>query len=410
MRLLSFAALCFSAPLFQGEGGPLFSTFVAQVIDKEPSIHPSRSHPILPSHAAYADKPPAYKPVVLWHGMGDSCCNPESMGKIKSTIEQLLPGTYVYSVRIGDTDKDDQNSGFFGNLNQQVDQVCQQLRENKKLRDGFNAVGFSQGGLFLRYVVASNVPSKLGPLSHVCLQLTIIQTFHTTQSNPPPAPTSNDATTPRFTTLSPSAPPTSVRLNFLSSHCAPSLPPSPIPNSSTCLSPISVSPTHIGASDIPGCADPADTSCRLMRSVVRRGAYASYVRDHVIQAQYFKDPDNIETYLANNIFLPDINNELAVNKTYARRLSSLHHLVLIRFTEDVTLKPAESSVSNRTRLWGCCAWATCTGSGSTTSSAICSPSRSSLSGPTTSSAFAVSPNAARRKIPASSSRSARVST
>ena len=26
-------------------------------------------------------------PVVIWHGMGDSCCNPVSMGRIKEVIE-----------------------------------------------------------------------------------------------------------------------------------------------------------------------------------------------------------------------------------------------------------------------------------------------------------------------------------
>lgn len=31
-----------------------------------------------------------------------------------------------------------------------------------------------------------------------------------------------------------------------------------------------------------------------MRTIVRRGAYSGYVRDHVVQAQYYKDPNNIE--------------------------------------------------------------------------------------------------------------------
>ena len=28
-------------------------------------------------------------PVVIWHGMGDSCCNPASMGRIKQVIEDV---------------------------------------------------------------------------------------------------------------------------------------------------------------------------------------------------------------------------------------------------------------------------------------------------------------------------------
>ena len=33
--------------------------------------------------------------VVLWHGMGDSCCLPMSMGWVKKTVEQRVPGVYV---------------------------------------------------------------------------------------------------------------------------------------------------------------------------------------------------------------------------------------------------------------------------------------------------------------------------
>ena len=40
-------------------------------------------------------------PVVLWHGMGDSCCNPLSMGSIKSMIEKNISNIYVKSLEIG---------------------------------------------------------------------------------------------------------------------------------------------------------------------------------------------------------------------------------------------------------------------------------------------------------------------
>ena len=40
-------------------------------------------------------------PVVIWHGMGDSCCNPLSMGSIKSMIEKNISGIYVKSLEIG---------------------------------------------------------------------------------------------------------------------------------------------------------------------------------------------------------------------------------------------------------------------------------------------------------------------
>ena len=37
---------------------------------------------------ANAQNPPV--PVVIWHGMGDSCCNPLSMGRIKEVIEGVI--------------------------------------------------------------------------------------------------------------------------------------------------------------------------------------------------------------------------------------------------------------------------------------------------------------------------------
>ena len=40
----------------------------------------------------------AVRPVVLWHGMGDTCCNPLSMGSIKKDIERAIPGIYVVSM------------------------------------------------------------------------------------------------------------------------------------------------------------------------------------------------------------------------------------------------------------------------------------------------------------------------
>ncbi|CAG8450014.1 3271_t:CDS:2 [Ambispora leptoticha] len=212
----------------------------------------------------------SYRPIVLWHGMGDSCCNPESMGKIIELLEQTLPGVYVYSIMVGEDENEDKKSGFFGNVNNQVAEVCEVLKADKQLKYGFNAIGFSQGGLFLRaYVQRCNDP--------------------------------------------------------------------PVHNLITFGSP------HQGVSDIPGC-EINDGLCQLMRNIARRGAYSGYVRTRVVSAQYYKDPTRLDLYKQQNIFLPDINNELEVkNATYKENLASLNTLVLIRFTEDVTLKPRDSA-------------------------------------------------------------------
>jgi len=100
-----------------------------------------------------------FRPVVLWHGMGDTCCFNFSMGFIKSLIQQYLPNTYVYSVEIGNSIEEDQMNGFFMNVNDQIEMMCNQLPLVPELANGFNAVGFSQGSQFLRaYVERCNNP------------------------------------------------------------------------------------------------------------------------------------------------------------------------------------------------------------------------------------------------------------
>lgn len=98
-------------------------------------------------------------PVVLWHGMGDSCCNPESMGYIQDLIQKNVSGVYVYSVELGSNVVDDTTMGFFANMNEQVQAVCDKLAADPNLKGGFNAIGFSQGGQFLRaYTQRCNNP------------------------------------------------------------------------------------------------------------------------------------------------------------------------------------------------------------------------------------------------------------
>ncbi|MEJ1282476.1 palmitoyl-protein thioesterase 1 [Cricetulus griseus] len=102
--------------------------------------------------------PPSLTPLVIWHGMGDSCCNPISMGAIKKMVEKEIPGIYVLSLEIGKNMMEDVENSFFLNVNSQVMMVCQILEKDPKLQQGYNAIGFSQGGQFLR-AVAQRCPS-----------------------------------------------------------------------------------------------------------------------------------------------------------------------------------------------------------------------------------------------------------
>lgn len=97
-------------------------------------------------------------PIVLWHGMGDSCCFSFSLGKVQQILENAIPGVYINSIRIGKNVVEDVENSYFGNINNQVEQVCKQLSEDTRLQQGYNAIGFSQGAQFLR-AIAQRCPN-----------------------------------------------------------------------------------------------------------------------------------------------------------------------------------------------------------------------------------------------------------
>ena len=108
-----------------------------------------------------------------------------------------------------------------GNVNAQVEEVCSKLSGMKELKGGFNMIGFSQGGQFLRAVV-ERCAHKLPPI-------------HTL---------------------------------------------------------ITLGGQHQGVANTPGCSTDltgvAATACSAMQVLLARGAYAPWVRENIVQAQYFK--------------------------------------------------------------------------------------------------------------------------
>uniref|UniRef100_A0A0K8SM21 Palmitoyl-protein thioesterase 1 n=1 Tax=Lygus hesperus TaxID=30085 RepID=A0A0K8SM21_LYGHE len=93
----------------------------------------------------------------------DSCCNPLSLGSFKAFLISTLPGVYVKSLEIGDGIVEDTMNGFFMNANKQVEEACRLIRTDSRLQGGYNAIGFSQGGQFLR-AVAQRCPNGMKKL------------------------------------------------------------------------------------------------------------------------------------------------------------------------------------------------------------------------------------------------------
>ena len=107
--------------------------------------------------------------IVLVHGMGDTCCNPLSLGKIESLIESSsnTETNKVISIKFGRNSVSDFISGFIGNAFSLVEDFgCAQLRKAKEEMmmnhddtiendDKVETIllGFSQGGVFARAMV-----------------------------------------------------------------------------------------------------------------------------------------------------------------------------------------------------------------------------------------------------------------
>lgn len=93
-----------------------------------------------------------HRPVVIWHGLGDNY-NGSGIHRATELFDSLYPGIYVYSIYLDKDPSSDQNKSLFGDANDEVDIVCEQLSSNSYLKDGFDAIGFSQGGVFLRALI-----------------------------------------------------------------------------------------------------------------------------------------------------------------------------------------------------------------------------------------------------------------
>jgi len=209
-------------------------------------------------------------PVVIWHGMGDNCCHDFSMGYIKHLLEENLPGVYVRSLMIGSGPSEDTMNGFFKPVNEQVSEVCQKIATDPHLQDGYNAIGFSQGGQFLR-AVAQRCPNKMQTL-------------------------------------------------------------------------ISVGGQHQGVYGLPKCFGDNHVICDYVRRLLNYGAYISFIQESLVQAQYWHDPLDEETYRRKSVFLADINNSRPDfrNETYKENLLKLRNLVLIKFEGDTVVDPRDT--------------------------------------------------------------------
>jgi palmitoyl-protein thioesterase len=96
-------------------------------------------------------------PLLIWHGLGDRH-DAQGLHEVGSLAAKVHPGTHVEYIRAAESGPDDQRATFFGNITAQSEIICAELLVNPNLTnaDGVvrvDALGFSQGGQFLRGLV-----------------------------------------------------------------------------------------------------------------------------------------------------------------------------------------------------------------------------------------------------------------
>lgn len=96
-------------------------------------------------------------PLVVAHGMGDSCFNPGMKSVTKEAGSHL--GVYSTCIPTGDGEIEDTLAGFLLNMDKSVDKFAEGVRKDPKLAGGFSAFGLSQGNNLIRgYIQKYNDP------------------------------------------------------------------------------------------------------------------------------------------------------------------------------------------------------------------------------------------------------------
>ena len=196
----------------------------------------------------------------------------DGLRTIGALANDTNPGTLTYYVHLDDDPSSDRTATFIGNLTEQVQQVCEDLATHPVLSKApaVNALGFSQGGQFLRaYIERCNIP----PVANL----------------------------------------------------------------------VTFGSQHNGISEFQKCSK-NDWVCQSWDGYLKRQTWTSFVQSHLVPAQYFRDPEDIESYLESSNFLADINNERkSKNATYRENMKNLRRFAMYMFSEDATVVPKESA-------------------------------------------------------------------
>jgi palmitoyl-protein thioesterase len=100
---------------------------------------------------------------------------------------------------------------------------------------------------------------------------------------------------------------------------------------------------HNGISEFQSCGA-TDWLCKGAEGLLRSSTWSSFVQSRLVPAQYFRDPNQYDSYLELSNFLADINNERTLkNQTYKENLEKLERFIMYMFEDDTTVVPKQSS-------------------------------------------------------------------
>lgn len=201
---------------------------------------------------------------------------------------------YIHSIRIGDSLDSDRHYSYFDDANRQLKEVCDRLRSDENLKDGFNLLGLSQGGLMSRALV------------HRC---------------------GSDLKVHRLITMG-----SPLQGTIAYPGCG-------------MRAEKGWFPTRKMIKGVMQRLREAILTCQIITAVVGRSIYTALAQSRVMPAQYYKDPTQLDAYFAMNSFLSDINNERSVkNPIYKENFIKLDRLVVYSFTDENVVHPRESTV------------------------------------------------------------------
>lgn len=85
-------------------------------------------------------------------------------------------------------------------------------------------------------------------------------------------------------------------------------------------------------------------TCEDLRRILTTAAYTKAVQNSLVQATYWHDPMQENTYQEQSTFLANINNEYNVNEDYVENLQKIERFVMVMFSNDSMVTPRESSL------------------------------------------------------------------